>query len=301
MEIDIAKDGRAFYIELDGRVQMWNADHARRPRRSATIPVTLSHENGLLGIQLAPELRHHRPHLPGLLGAARTRSGTNRVSRFTLNGNDARPGADHLHLAAPAPGVLPHRRLARLRAPTATSTSPRATTPTRSRTASTRPTSGPAARSGTPSARRPTRTTRTARSCASGRSRTPTGTPGVGHDLHDPERATCSRPGTAQTLPEIYAMGFRNPFRIHVDQKTGWVLMGDYGPDAGSTEPEPRPAGQRRVQRRQAAGLLRLALLRPRERPVQGHHVHVATPAPAPTRATTTAPRRSTTRPTTRA
>ena len=55
--------------------------------------------------------------------------------------------------------------------------------------------------------------------------------------------ATCSRPGTAQTLPEIYAMGFRNPFRIHVDQETGWVLMGDYGPDAGSTNPTRGPQG----------------------------------------------------------
>ena len=69
--------------------------------------------------------------------------------------------------------------------------------------------------------------------------------------------------GTAQTLPEIYAMGFRNPFRIHFDKKTGWILMGDYGPDAGSTNPQPRPAGLGRVERRQAARLLRLALLHP--------------------------------------
>ena len=39
-------------------------------------------------------------------------------------------------------------------------------------------------------------------------------------------------------------MGFRNPFRIHVDQKTGWVLMGDYGPDAGSTDPNRGPQGR---------------------------------------------------------
>ena len=38
-------------------------------------------------------------------------------------------------------------------------------------------------------------------------------------------------------------MGFRNPFRIHVDKKTGWVLMGDYGPDAGSTDPNRGPQG----------------------------------------------------------
>ncbi|NJM26944.1 MAG: PKD domain-containing protein [Bacteroidia bacterium] len=33
--------------------------------------------------------------------------------------------------------------------------------------------------------------------------------------------------------PEIYVMGVRNPFRISVDQKTGFVYWGDVGPDAG--------------------------------------------------------------------
>ena len=72
--------------------------------------------------------------------------------------------------------------------------------------------------------------------------------------------------GTAQTRPEIYAMGFRNPFRIAIDPKTGTVLMGDYGPDAGSASAEPRPAGHRRVEHRQPARQLRLAVLHPRQR-----------------------------------
>lgn len=33
--------------------------------------------------------------------------------------------------------------------------------------------------------------------------------------------------------PEIYAMGCRNPFRIEIDQKTGWLYWGDVGPDVG--------------------------------------------------------------------
>ncbi|HVQ95749.1 MAG TPA: ThuA domain-containing protein [Mycobacteriales bacterium] len=41
-------------------------------------------------------------------------------------------------------------------------------------------------------------------------------------------------PGTAQTKPEIYAMGFRNPFRIGIDPKTGRPLVANYGPDAGT-------------------------------------------------------------------
>ncbi|PYF96281.1 PKD domain-containing protein, partial [Georgenia satyanarayanai] len=49
---------------------------------------------------------------------------------------------------------------------------------------------------------------------------------------------------TELTRPEIYAMGFRNPFRFAVDQETGWVHLGDYGPDAGSANPDRGPGGQ---------------------------------------------------------
>ncbi|MFG1883933.1 ThuA domain-containing protein [Micromonospora sp. NPDC049102] len=50
-------------------------------------------------------------------------------------------------------------------------------------------------------------------------------------------------PGTARTRPEIYAMGFRNPFRMSVDRATGVVYLGDYGPDAGTADPNRGPAG----------------------------------------------------------
>ncbi|MGW1800872.1 PQQ-dependent sugar dehydrogenase [Streptomyces sp. NPDC001984] len=51
-------------------------------------------------------------------------------------------------------------------------------------------------------------------------------------------------PGTDKTRPEIYAMGFRNPFRFSVDKKTGIVYVGDYGPDAGAADPARGPGGQ---------------------------------------------------------
>ncbi|WP_249125910.1 PQQ-dependent sugar dehydrogenase [Streptomyces sp. A2-16] len=51
-------------------------------------------------------------------------------------------------------------------------------------------------------------------------------------------------PGTDRTRPEIYAMGFRNPFRFSVDKATGIVYVGDYGPDAGAADPARGPAGQ---------------------------------------------------------
>ncbi len=56
-------------------------------------------------------------------------------------------------------------------------------------------------------------------------------------------------PGTAGTRPEIYAMGMRNPFRMSVDKATGIVYVGDYGPDAGGTDPNRGPGGQVELDR----------------------------------------------------
>ena len=61
-------------------------------------------------------------------------------------------------------------------------------------------------------------------------------------------------PGTAGTRPEIYAMGFRNPYRMSVDKATGVVYLGDYGPDAGSTDPNRGPGGQVEFNRITSAG-----------------------------------------------
>ncbi|MEU2246563.1 ThuA domain-containing protein [Streptomyces sp. NPDC019224] len=61
-------------------------------------------------------------------------------------------------------------------------------------------------------------------------------------------------PGTDRTRPEIYAMGFRNPFRFSVDRKTGIVYVGDYGPDAGAADPKRGPAGQVEFARVTKAG-----------------------------------------------
>lgn len=56
--------------------------------------------------------------------------------------------------------------------------------------------------------------------------------------------------------PEIYAMGFRNPFRMSVDQRTGYVYLGEYGPDAAEANPNRGPEGLVEInQIRQASNL----------------------------------------------
>ncbi|MGY0065310.1 PQQ-dependent sugar dehydrogenase [Streptomyces sp. QTS137] len=61
-------------------------------------------------------------------------------------------------------------------------------------------------------------------------------------------------PDTAKTRPEIYAMGFRNPFRMSVDKATGTVYLGDYGPDSGTAKPDRGPEGQVEFNRITKAG-----------------------------------------------
>lgn len=48
--------------------------------------------------------------------------------------------------------------------------------------------------------------------------------------------------GTAQTRPEIYTMGHRNPWRISIDNQTNYIYWGEVGPDA-SEDTEVGPKG----------------------------------------------------------
>lgn len=61
-------------------------------------------------------------------------------------------------------------------------------------------------------------------------------------------------PGTEKTRPEIYAMGTRNPFRISVDQKTGYLYWGDVGPDAGKDSTGLGPRAYDEINQARKAG-----------------------------------------------
>jgi cytochrome c len=50
-------------------------------------------------------------------------------------------------------------------------------------------------------------------------------------------------PGTEKTRPEIWVMGLRNPYRLHIDPATDWVYWGEVGPDAREDNPARGPMG----------------------------------------------------------
>jgi PKD repeat protein/glucose/arabinose dehydrogenase len=56
-------------------------------------------------------------------------------------------------------------------------------------------------------------------------------------------------PGTARTRPEIYSMGFRNPFRMSVDKATGVVYVGNYAADSDTNDPNRGEGGHQEFDR----------------------------------------------------
>ncbi len=61
--------------------------------------------------------------------------------------------------------------------------------------------------------------------------------------------------GTEKTRPEIYTMGHRNPYRISVDPKKGYVYWGDIGPDSRADSLTTRgPMGYDEMNQARSAG-----------------------------------------------
>jgi cytochrome c len=60
--------------------------------------------------------------------------------------------------------------------------------------------------------------------------------------------------GTEGARPEIYVMGNRNPYRIAVDQRTGYLYWGEVGPDAGENDKKLGPRGHDEVNQARKAG-----------------------------------------------
>jgi cytochrome c len=61
--------------------------------------------------------------------------------------------------------------------------------------------------------------------------------------------------GTDKTRPEIYVMGDRNPYRISVDKKNGYLYWGEVGPDARADSMDTRgPRGYDELNQAKKAG-----------------------------------------------
>ena len=123
----------------------------------------------------------------------------------------------------------------------------------------------------TPAARRATRTSTRARSSASTRWRTRATRRASGRRTRSrtpapPTARTCSRPTASavkdgKAKPEIFAMGVRSNYTIHIDTKTDAITTAWIGPDQGTEIADLGPGQDRERHDDELGGQLGLAVL----------------------------------------
>jgi PKD repeat protein/glucose/arabinose dehydrogenase len=246
MEIEIAPDGTLFYIERRGIVGVWDPE-TETSREIGTVPVTTFEENGLLGIALDPNYE-----LNGWIYLAYSvppvNTLTQRVSRFQLDEDG------NLDLES----EIPIFEWTHLRETCCHSAGALEFDPDGNLLISTGDNTNPFESQGyAPIDERPGRQSYDAQRTSANTNDhngkllrikpldviVPGTEPGIGDTYEIPEGNMFGEDGDPLTLPEIHSMGFRNPFRFKIDEQTGWALLADYGPDAGSANPNRGPAG----------------------------------------------------------
>ena len=252
MELAVAKDGRVFYVERLGVVKMWSPD-AKSSKVIATIPVFSGLEDGMLGIALDPNFaKNHWVYLNHSLPDTQTddkggKTGIIRVSRYELKGDQLDIASEKTLLEVKtqriecchAGGSLAFNAKGDLFMSVGDNTHPGASD------------------GYSPIDERPGREPWDAQKSAAN----PNDLRGKINRIHPEKDGSVTipkgnlfPPGTPGTRPEIYTMGNRNPFRISVDQKNGYLYWGEVGPDAGGPKEGRGPAGYDEINQARTAG-----------------------------------------------
>lgn len=236
MELAIADDGRVFYVDRNGdvRIILPNGNVVT----AGSIPVYTGQEFGMLGIALDPDFATN--NWIYLYYSPAGSVATDRVARYTMSGNTLQLDSATTILDVPtqrdqcchAGGAMEFDNDGNLYLATGDNTNP--------------------FDSGgyTPIDERPGRgawdAQRTSANSNSLMGKVLRIRPLAAGGYAIPEGNLFDEADDTQdkTRPEIYAMGFRNPFRIGLDEQNNNLLVADYGPDAGSVSATRGPNGR---------------------------------------------------------
>lgn len=230
MTLAVADDGRVFYVERLGNVKMWSEEAGLQDVH--TFDVYTEEEHGLMGIALDPEFGSNN-HIYVYYTPAQGEG--NRLARFTYSDEGGEPSLD-----VESEEVL-------LEVPSARDTCCHQAGdiefgPDGKLYLSTGDNTNPFESDGyAPIDRREGRAYFNALRTSGNLSDLRGKILRLNKDGSIPDDNPFV--GTPDARPEIYALGFRNPFRFIVDPETGWLLVGNVGPDAEEPAPERGPAG----------------------------------------------------------
>ncbi|MDX1950724.1 MAG: PQQ-dependent sugar dehydrogenase [Verrucomicrobiota bacterium] len=252
MELAVAKDGRVFYAERNGIVRVWSPE-TKKSTEVAKLTVFRDLEDGLLGITLDPKfmengwvyLYYSPPETTKDVNGKK--AGENRVSRFTFKDGKLELGSEKILVRVATQreqcchsgGSLNFDAAGNLYVSTGDNTNPFESD------------------GFSPIDEREGRSPWDAQKSSAN----PNDLRGKILRVHpEPDgsvtipKGNLFPPGTEGTRPEIFAMGNRNPFRIGIDQKSGYVYWGDVGPDAGGHDAKRGPAGFDEINQTRTAG-----------------------------------------------
>lgn len=279
MELAVAADGRVFYAERAGVIKMWKPE-TKSTVVIAEIPVFAGLEDGMLGLTLDPGfmtngwiyLNHSLPETA--TDSNGKKSGVIRVSRYTLQGERIDLSSEKKVLDVTTQrdecchvgGSLAFDSQGNLYVSTGDNTNPFGS-------------DGFA-----PIDERPGRSAWDAQKSASN----PNDLRGGISRIHPEQDGTYTipkgnlfPPGTSGTRPEVYIKGCRNPFRISIDKRDGYLYWGDVGPDAGGPETLRGPAGFDEVNQARAAGFFGWPYFIANDKPYLDYNFATKTPGTA--------------------
>ncbi|MDX1640301.1 MAG: ThuA domain-containing protein, partial [Balneolaceae bacterium] len=244
MQMDFTKDGRIFVVERRGDIKIYDPV-SEQMNVVGSIPVMTRYEDGLLGLALDPDFSSNR----WLYLFYTSASGKEfRVSRFKIDDNGKLAIRSERNLLSIPKEILDgshtggalkfNENSGNLFITVGDNSSPRAT--------------GYA-----PLDERPGRKVYNA-ARSSGNTNDMRGAILRIHPEDDgsysiPE-GNLFEPGTPDARPEIYIMGNRQPWRISIDSKTGWLYWGEVGPDARVDSTSRGPKGYDEFNRARKAG-----------------------------------------------
>lgn len=228
LALDVAPDGRVFYVERAGELRIWDPSTGR-DRLAGELDVSNIGENGLLGLALAPDfatsgtiyLYYSAPDPDGTEPYTADSIGENRLARFRIAGDGTLDFASEEILLRVPSARVQHEGGDLEFAPDGTLF------------LSLGDNTDPFGDAGlySPRDKRPGRTVYDADRTA-----------GNPHDLRGsilrlrpdgtPAAGNLYASDGSDGRPEIFVKGTRNPFRIAIDPSTGRLFWGDVGPDA---------------------------------------------------------------------
>lgn len=253
MELSVLNDGRILFIERHGALRIYNTK-TKKLKTIATIPVNTKYkdsegkvsegEDGLLGLNKDPNFATN--HWIYLYYSDPAKS-QNILTRYTLNGEILDMSSKKVLLTIPTQreqcchtgGSIAFDKDGNLYLSTGDNTNPHGSN------------------GYSPSDERPNRSPWDAQKSSANtndlRGKIIRIKPKADGTYSIPEGNLFAK-GLDKTRPEIYTMGHRNPFRISVDKKTGFLYWGEVGPDAADPDSTRGPQGHDEVGQARKAG-----------------------------------------------